>query len=79
MSELAFKVNGMVCSGCSDTVQKVVMAVPAVTDALVNHETRAAKVTHDGADVEAVYAAIRDARFGVCTCANCTCDQCACS
>ena len=80
MSEMAFRVTGMVCSGCSDTVQKVVAALPAVTNAVVNHETGAATVTHDGnAETDAVYAAIRDAGFGVCTCANCTCDPCACT
>lgn len=79
MSELAFRVTGMVCGGCSDTVQKVVTALPAVSDALVNHETGAATVTHDGgADAEAVYAAIRDAGFGVCACVNCKCDPCTC-
>ncbi len=78
MSELAFRVTGMVCSGCSDTVQKVVTALPAVSAAQVNHETGAATVTHDGADAEAVYTAIRDAGFGVCNCVNCKCDPCTC-
>ena len=80
MSELAFRVTGMVCSGCSDTVARVVTALDPVSDAQVDHETGKAQVTHDGSvDADAVYAAIRDAGFGVCLCANCKCDPCNCS
>ena len=86
MGELTFTVTGMVCSGCSDTVRKVVTSLPAVSDAVVNYETGAATVTHDGtADAKAIYAAIRDAGFGVrgcvtdaCKCSNCNCDPCTC-
>ena len=80
VSELTFTVKGMVCSGCSDTVQRVVTALGPVSDAVVNHETGDATVTHDGnVDVDAVYAAIRDAGFGVCACVDCKCDPCNCS
>ena len=66
MSELTFTVTGMVCSGCSDTVQRVVTALGHVSHAVVNHETGDATVTHDGnVDADAVYAAIRDAGFDV--------------
>ena len=79
MSELEFRVTGMVCSGCSDTVTRVVTALEPVSDAQVNHETGKAQVTHDGTvDADAVYAAIRDAGFGVCQCADCKCDPCNC-
>ena len=87
MSELTFTVTGMVCSGCSETVQRVVAAMDSVSDALVSHETGDATITHDGnVDANAVYAAIRDAGFGVrtcdndtCKCPNCNCDPCTCS
>ena len=86
MSQLAFEVTGMVCSGCSDTVQRVVGAVSGVSSAKVDHESGATVVDHDGADAEAVYAAINDAGFGVrttsnaaCKCANCRCDPCTCT
>ena len=80
MSELTFTVTGMVCSGCSDTVQKVVTALAPVSAAQVSHETGEATITHDGSvDADAVYAAIRDAGFGVCKCVDCKCDPCACS
>ena len=79
MSELAFKVNGMVCSGCSDTVQKVVTAIDGVSGANVDWETGATSVEVGGSvDPDAVYTAIRDAGFGVCTCSNCRCDPCSC-
>lgn len=80
MSELTFRVTGMVCSGCSDTVTRVVTALGAVNEAQVDHETGKAQVAHDGTvDEDAVYAAIRDAGFGVCLCANCNCDPCNCN
>lgn len=87
MSQLAFKVTGMVCAGCSDTVQKVVTAIDGVSSANVNWETGAAAL-EVGASVDpgAVYTAIRDAGFGVatcgnpaCKCSNCHCDPCQCN
>ena len=84
MSGLEFEVTGMVCSGCSETVEGVVSGLSGVSGASVNHESGAAVVDHDGsADAEAVYAAIKDAGFGVrtcgnpnCRCAVCRCDPC---
>ena len=86
MGELTFTVTGMVCSSCSETVQRVVTALGPVRDASVDHESGDATVTHDGnVDAGAVYAAIRDAGFGVracgndaCGCGNCNCDPCGC-
>ena len=70
MSQLTFEVTGMVCSGCSDTVQRVVGALSGVSGVKVDHESGDAVVDHDGADAEAIYAAIKDAGFGVRTGGN---------
>lgn len=86
MSQLTFEVTGMVCSGCSDTVQRVVGAIAGVSSTKVDHESGDAVVDHDGADAEAIYAAIKDAGFGVrtcgneaCVCQNCRCNPCSCT
>ena len=85
MGRLEFQVTGMVCSGCSETVARVVGVVSGVSAANVDHESGAAVVDHDSADAEAIYAAIRDAGFGVrtcgneyCACPDCHCDPCKC-
>ena len=86
MSQLEFQVTGMVCSGCSETVERVVGAMSGVSGAKVDHESGIAVVDHQSADAEAIYAAIADAGFGVrthgnteCACLNCRCDPCTCT
>ena len=76
MSQLEFKVTGMVCSGCSSTVESVVGALSGVTAVSVDHESGNATVSMGSANDDSVYAAIRDAGFGVRTCGN---DNCACA
>ena len=86
MSQLEFAVTGMVCSGCSASVERLARGMASVTAARVDHERGSAVVEHDGRmDPEALYAAIVDAGFGVrtcgnaaCECANCRCEPCAC-
>ena len=70
MSQLEFVVTGMVCSGCSDTVKSVVGAISGVGTVSVDHESGATSVSLEGASEDSVYAAIRDAGFGVKTCGN---------
>ena len=79
MSQLTFRVTGMVCAGCSDTVQKVATAIDGVSSVNVDWETGATAL-EVGASVDpgAVHTAIRDAGFGVCQCSNCQCDPCQC-
>lgn len=86
MSRLEFAVTGMVCRGCSSSVERVAAGVAGVTAARVDHAVGSAVVEHDGnADAEALYAAIVDAGFGVrtcgnaaCECSTCRCEPCAC-
>ncbi|WP_446830470.1 heavy-metal-associated domain-containing protein [Candidatus Foliamicus sp.] len=87
MSEMAMKVTGMSCSGCSSTVQGLIAGLAGVSGAEVDLATGATTVTHDGSVAEeTVYGAIRDAGFGVstcgnetCVCANCHCNPCQCA
>ena len=81
MSRLEFTVTGMVCSGCSTSVERVAVGVAGVTAASIDHQVGSAVVDHDGSvDAEALYAAIADAGFGVRTCGNaaCECSTCRC-
>lgn len=87
MSRIEFKVTGMVCAGCSQTVQRIVTGLGGVIGADVDHETGAASAdVTGGVEPDAIHAAIRDAGFGVsacgndaCGCANCDCDPCLCT
>ena len=78
MSQLEFKVTGMMCSGCSDSVKSIVGSLAIVDSISVDHESGHATVRMGGADGELVYSAIRDAGFGVRACGNtsCTCANC---
>lgn len=81
MSQLEFTVTGMVCSGCSSSVERLAVGVAGVTAARVDHQLGSAVVAHDGsADAEVLYAAIVAAGFGVRTCGNagCECSTCRC-
>ncbi len=82
MGQLDVKITGMVCSGCSDTVQKVISGIAGVNSASVDHVSGNASVQLDAsADADAVLVAIKDAGFGLsnCKCTNCTCDPCLCN
>jgi len=72
MNKLEFEVTGMVCDGCSDNVKKVVGAIAGVSDVSVDHESGTASATlGGGATKDAVFAAVRDAGFGVKGCGEC--------
>ncbi len=82
MNRIEFRVDGMVCEGCSGAVRKAVTALAGVAGANVDHRTGAATVNHDAAvEPDAIYTAIRDAGFGVSTCGNpaCGCRNCRCA
>lgn len=68
MSQMAFKVTGMVCTGCSDAVQKVLAGLPGVSSASVDYDSGNALVERESSlEEDTVYAAVRDAGFGVST------------
>ncbi len=88
MSQLEFKVTGMVCDGCSSTVQKVITGLAGVSSATSDHVSGATSVEHDPSACApaVIYQAVRDAGFGVsvcgnpaCKCSNCHCDPCQCN
>lgn len=58
-------IEGMMCPHCSGRVKGVLEAVEGVSEALVSHEDGTAIVTHEGADVERMKAAVRDAGYAV--------------
>lgn len=79
MSRLEFKTTGMVCGGCSTTVVSVLEKMDGVSGVTADHESGATALERDSSvDDEAIFAAVRDAGFGVCTCDPCTCDPCTC-
>lgn len=43
-SELTIKIEGMSCSGCANTVQEVLLSLPEIDKAAVNHENDEANV-----------------------------------
>ena len=68
MSKMEFRVTGMMCTGCSDTVQKVLSGLSGVSSASVDLDSGMAAVERDSSiDDDAVHGAVRDAGFGVST------------
>ncbi len=81
MHTLEFLVTGMVCQGCSHSVERMVVALDGVEDAAVDHRAGTASVTcAPRVAPEAVHDAVRDGGFGVRACGNpdCACDDCHC-
>ena len=62
--ETVIKVNGMMCSHCKATVEKVCKAVPGTVDAVVDLAANTVTVT-GSADVAALKKAITDADYEV--------------
>ncbi len=58
-------IEGMMCPHCSGRVKGVLEVIEGVSEALVSHEDGTATVTHDGADVERMKAAVREAGYTV--------------
>jgi copper chaperone len=59
------KINGMSCSHCENRVKNALLNVPGVTDAEVSAKDGSATVTHEGADINALAAAVEDAGYDV--------------
>ena len=57
-------VRGMTCGNCVKHVSEAVRGVPNVTDVAVDLKAGEVKVTHVGADVDAIVAAIDEAGYG---------------
>jgi copper chaperone len=64
MSSFELDVDGMMCGGCENSVQKVVSSIPGVGDVKADHKTK--KVTVVGeVDKVVVAQAITDAGYTV--------------
>ena len=67
MRHIVLNISGMTCSGCTNSVKKVLMALPGVTEADVSLEHGNVSVTYDPAKSgpEDFKAAIDSAGFEV--------------
>lgn len=57
---MEFKVTGMSCDHCVHAVTEALESVPGVRQAIVDLARGSARVDHDGADVEAMVAAVEE-------------------
>jgi len=64
-AELELEVEGMMCGGCESSVQKVVGAVPGVTDVKADHKAAKVRVAGEGVERDAVVKSIEDAGYKV--------------
>lgn len=58
MSTIILSISGMTCPNCVRHVLEALLAVPGVTGADVDLESGSARITHDGADVQALMDAV---------------------
>ncbi|MHB1676631.1 MAG: heavy-metal-associated domain-containing protein [Sulfuriferula sp.] len=67
MRHIVLNISGMTCSGCSNSVKKVLTALPGVTEVDVSLEHSNAAITFDPekSDAEVFKAAIATAGFEV--------------
>ncbi|MHB1186654.1 heavy-metal-associated domain-containing protein [Thiobacillus sp.] len=67
MNEIVLSVTGMTCSGCVNSVQRVLTALPGVQTAEVTLQPGQARVVVDAARIDraTLVQAIVDAGFGV--------------
>lgn len=66
MSRLEFRTTGMACGGCSAAVVSALEKMDGVSGVTADHESGATVVERDSSvDDEAIFAAVRDAGFGV--------------
>lgn len=64
--EMTMHIQGMMCPHCEATVKKVLEAFPAVTEAVVSHQTGTAVLTLcEEADQEVMKQAVVDAGYTV--------------
>lgn len=47
MTSYQFKIQGMSCTGCAQSIQRKLLATPGVQSAVVDFPTAAATVTYD--------------------------------
>lgn len=60
-------ISGITCSGCVNTLTRVLKAVPGVEDVAIDQETGHAQIRHDSAQapLTQLQAAIEDAGYDV--------------
>lgn len=63
--ELELSVEGMMCGGCENSVQKVVGAMAGVDNVKADHKSAKVLVVGDGVDRDAVVKAIEEAGYKV--------------
>jgi copper chaperone len=64
MASLELDVDGMMCGGCENSVQKVVSGIPGVVEVKADHKSKKVVVVGD-VDKEVVAQAITDAGYTV--------------
>ncbi len=65
MQTTTLQVKGMSCSHCENAVKQAAMGVGKVTAVNVDLKTGAVTIEHDGADIQAVVAAIVEEGYEV--------------
>ena len=65
--KLTYRIEGMHCAGCVSSVEKAIMSVEGVEDAVVNLSTEKAqvKIRKDGADLSKIKEKVREAGFDI--------------
>lgn len=63
--EATIKIEGMMCSHCSQRVKNAIEAVSGVTEAIVSHENGTAEVKGDSFELSAVKTAVLNQGFDV--------------
>lgn len=64
MDTTRLKVTGMSCGGCAASVERALLKVPGVVSAKVSLHEGQAEVQHQGADVQAMTAALEKSGYG---------------
>ena len=67
MENIILKINGMKCTGCSQRLEKALKNTDGVQDAVVDFESREAKIVYDASKISTqnIYETVSDVGFEV--------------
>lgn len=67
MENIILKINGMKCTGCSQRLEKALKNTDGVQDAVVDFESREAKIDYDASKISTqdIYETVSDVGFEV--------------
>jgi len=67
LQEVVLPITGMTCTGCTNSVRRILLAVPGISSASVSLETHSATVACDPAQAsrEAIARALDEGGFGL--------------